>query len=75
MPIRVRWNEALGKWVVITGERRYRAALQAGSRTVACILADGGVTSSGGITYTPQPIPQRITLGPGEAATRRGTNS
>src|SRR4051794_862207 len=28
MPIRVRWNQALGKWVIISGERRYRAALK-----------------------------------------------
>src|SRR4051794_24431228 len=24
-PIRVRWDEGLGRWVVIAGERRYRA--------------------------------------------------
>src|SRR4051794_4913681 len=23
-PIRVRWNEGLGRWVIIAGERRYR---------------------------------------------------
>ncbi len=43
-PIRVRWDEGLGKWVVIAGERRYRAALQAGLPTLACIEAKGPLT-------------------------------
>ena len=46
MPIRVRWNPGLGKWVVISGERRYRAALKAGLETVACIFAEDGLTQS-----------------------------
>jgi ParB family chromosome partitioning protein len=36
LPIRVRWNDRLDKWVIISGERRYRAALAAGLRTVTC---------------------------------------
>lgn len=40
MPIRIRWNQDLGKWVVITGERRYRAALQAGLESIACIFIE-----------------------------------
>jgi ParB family transcriptional regulator, chromosome partitioning protein len=43
-PIRVRWDEGLGKWIVIAGERRYRAALQAGLSTLACIEAKGPLT-------------------------------
>jgi ParB family transcriptional regulator, chromosome partitioning protein len=46
MPIRVRWNPTIGKWVVISGERRYRAATRAGLKTVACVFADDGLTPS-----------------------------
>ena len=46
MPIRVRWNAGIGKWVVISGERRYRAAIRAGLKTVACIFADDGLSPS-----------------------------
>ena len=46
MPIRVRWNQGLAKWVVISGERRYRAATKAGLKTVACIFAEDGLTTS-----------------------------
>ena len=45
MPIRVRWNPGLAKWVVISGERRYRAAVRAGLTTVACTFAEDGLTS------------------------------
>jgi len=46
MPIRVRWNPAIAKWVVVSGERRYRAALRAGLKSVACIFAEDGLTTS-----------------------------
>ncbi len=45
-PIRVRWNEQLAKWVIIAGERRYRAALQAGFKTIACVFVDRPLTES-----------------------------
>ncbi len=38
-PIRVRWEETTERWVVIAGERRYRAALRAGLPTLMCIEA------------------------------------
>ena len=46
MPIRVRWNPTIGKWVVISGERRFRAATRAGLKTVACVFADDGLSPS-----------------------------
>ena len=46
MPIRVRWNPTISKWVVISGERRYRAATRAGLKTVACVFADDGLSPS-----------------------------
>ena len=46
MPIRVRWNATIGKWVVISGERRFRAATRAGLKTVACVFAEDGLSPS-----------------------------
>jgi ParB family chromosome partitioning protein len=43
-PARVRWDEALEKWVIIAGERRFRAALLAGLKTLACVEARGDQT-------------------------------
>jgi ParB family chromosome partitioning protein len=43
-PVRVRYDEALEKWVIIAGERRYRAAVLAGLKTLACIEARGDQT-------------------------------
>jgi ParB family transcriptional regulator, chromosome partitioning protein len=36
-PIRVRWDQAAARWVIISGERRYRAALVAGLPSLVCI--------------------------------------
>ena len=44
-PIRVRWDEAMGRWVVIAGERRYRAAMIAGLATLLCVEARGPMTA------------------------------
>jgi len=37
-PIRVRWDEATDRYIVIVGERRYRAAKLAGLQTITCIV-------------------------------------
>ena len=38
-PVRVRWDEGLDRWVLIAGERRYRAATLAGLESIVCIEA------------------------------------
>ena len=40
-PIRVRWNDDLEKWFIIVGERRWRAARQAGLATIECYFHEG----------------------------------
>jgi ParB family chromosome partitioning protein len=37
-PIRVRWSDAIGKWIIVSGERRWRAAQQAGMTTIDCVF-------------------------------------
>jgi ParB family transcriptional regulator, chromosome partitioning protein len=44
-PIRVRWNADLGKWIIIAGERRWRAAQIAGLESLACVEAQGAMTA------------------------------
>ena len=45
-PIRVRWLENEGKWTIIAGERRWRAAQMAGLATIDCYFHDGELTPS-----------------------------
>jgi ParB family chromosome partitioning protein len=40
-PIRVRWSEEAGKWVIISGERRWRATKRAGLTTIDCHFHEG----------------------------------
>ena len=40
-PIRVRWDEGRGAYVILVGERRWRAAQQAGLTELSCIVVDG----------------------------------
>jgi ParB family chromosome partitioning protein len=40
-PIRVRWSGQLGKWVIIAGERRWRATRRAGLPTIDCVFVEG----------------------------------
>jgi len=42
--IRVRWDDAMSTWVIIAGERRWRAAVRAGLPTVAAVEAVGPLT-------------------------------
>jgi len=42
-PIRVRWDEALEKYVLICGERRWRAAGIAGMPTMSCVVSEGPI--------------------------------
>jgi ParB family chromosome partitioning protein len=38
-PIRVRWDDAANQWVVVAGERRFRAAMKAGLASLLCVEA------------------------------------
>jgi ParB family chromosome partitioning protein len=42
-PVRVRWSESDGKWILITGERRYRAAKLAGLATLQAVEVQGAM--------------------------------
>jgi ParB family chromosome partitioning protein len=45
-PIRVRWSESAGKWIIISGERRWRATRLAGLPTIDCHFHEGELTQS-----------------------------
>lgn len=45
-PIRVRWSDEAGKWVIISGERRWRATLRAGLPTIDCHFHEGELSHS-----------------------------
>jgi ParB family chromosome partitioning protein len=49
-PLRVRWTEDRGLWVVVCGERRLRAAKLAGLTTVSCLMIEGEVSESDRLT-------------------------
>jgi ParB family chromosome partitioning protein len=40
-PIRVRWDDGLDKYIVVVGDRRYRAAMRAGMKSIACVVVAG----------------------------------
>jgi ParB family transcriptional regulator, chromosome partitioning protein len=42
--IRVRWEESRGAYVIICGERRWRAAVKAGLPTIGAIVVEGTMT-------------------------------
>lgn len=39
-PIRVRWDEPTGQYLVVCGERRWRAARRAGLATLSCVIME-----------------------------------
>jgi ParB family chromosome partitioning protein len=43
-PIRVRWDEAEGSYVILMGERRWRAARMAGLAEMACVVEERDLT-------------------------------
>jgi ParB family chromosome partitioning protein len=45
-PIRVRWSSDLGKWVIVVGERRWRATKRAGLPTIDCIFDEAALSES-----------------------------
>ncbi|WP_146534042.1 ParB/RepB/Spo0J family partition protein [Rubripirellula reticaptiva] len=45
-PIRVRWSEELSTWIIISGERRYRASKQAGLKLVNCQFVEDSLSKS-----------------------------
>ncbi|MGZ3337908.1 MAG: ParB/RepB/Spo0J family partition protein [Isosphaeraceae bacterium] len=44
-PVRVRWDEPSGNWVLISGERRWRAAALAGLPSLQAVEAKGTLTT------------------------------
>jgi len=45
-PIRVRWSDELSKWLIISGERRWRAAKQAGLKIIDCSFQEHVLSST-----------------------------
>ena len=43
-PIRVRWDDEAASYVILMGERRWRAARQAGLEKLACVVHDSGMS-------------------------------
>jgi len=43
-PIRVRWDESRGTYVILAGERRWRAARMAGLDKLSCVIHEGDPT-------------------------------
>ena len=44
-PVRVRWDAAADRWVLIAGERRYRAAMKAGLTTLTATVESQSMSS------------------------------
>ncbi len=46
LPIRVRWSASRKSWLIISGERRYRAAKRAGLKAIDCYFDEAELTQS-----------------------------
>lgn len=44
--IRVRWSDAHQKWIIVAGERRWRATKQAGLATIDCYFHESDISRS-----------------------------
>jgi ParB family transcriptional regulator, chromosome partitioning protein len=44
-PVRVRWDDSAGHYVLVVGERRWRAARLAGLETLDCVVVAGDVSA------------------------------
>jgi ParB family chromosome partitioning protein len=45
-PVRARWDTDLGRWVIVAGERRFRAARRAGWTEVPCVVVEAAMTAT-----------------------------
>ena len=45
-PIRVRWSDELTRWIIVSGERRWRATVKAGLKTIDCCFHEDDLTRS-----------------------------
>lgn len=45
-PISVRWSDDMGRYLIVTGERRWRASILAGRPTIAAVILEGERTES-----------------------------
>jgi ParB family chromosome partitioning protein len=45
-PISVRWSDDMGRYLIVTGERRWRASILAGRPAIAAVIVEGERTES-----------------------------
>ena len=43
-PVQVRWSEERSLYIIVCGERRWRAARMAGSTTMSCVIMEGPIS-------------------------------
>jgi ParB family chromosome partitioning protein len=43
-PIRVRWDDARARYIIVCGERRWRAAEMAGLTSISCVIMEGTIS-------------------------------